>query len=219
MTLSSRLRALLTLGRGVLQGIPELAEEPDPILLFRRWFEEAKRAGILLPEAMSVATATPDGLPAARMMLLKEVGESGFLFYTNYESRKAHELEMNPRAALLFHWGVYQRQVRVEGDVARLSPEESAAYFRTRPRGSQLGAWASMQSRELESRAELKRRFAERRTEFRGREVPLPPFWGGYRLIPERIEFWQGRANRLHDRLLYTRGEEGGGWRRVRLFP
>ncbi len=215
--LRSHLKAILALGRGVTKGITELTAGGDPIALFEDWFRDAREAGILLPERVAVATATPDGAPSVRMMLLKEVGEDGFVFYTNYESRKGDQLSRNPRAALCFHWAVLERQVRVEGPVSRLSESESAAYFRTRPRGSQIGAWASDQSRELEDRAELERRFREREAEFSGRDVPLPPDWGGFRLRPERIEFWQGRLNRLHDRLLYERTPEG--WAVRRLAP
>ncbi len=217
MSLLSTIRALLTLGRGVTRGLPDLTPADDPIAFFRRWFEEAKAAGIYLPESMAVATATPSGAPAARMMLLKGVDQRGFVFFTNYESRKGAELAANPRAALVFHWAVLERQVRVEGTVEKLSPAESEAYFRSRPRGSRLGAWASRQSAPLASRAELDRRFREFEAQFAGREIPLPPFWGGFRLEPLVIEFWQGRLNRLHDRLRYTR--QGGGWLVERLYP
>ena len=166
---------------------------------------------------MTLATASADGAPSARMVLLKGFGENGFEFYTNLDSRKADELNANPRAALCFHWGVLQRQVRVEGDVTRLSREASAAYFRTRPRGSQVGAWASHQSQTLEQRETLVRRVREVETRFEGGEVPLPDFWGGFRLHAQRIEFWQGRADRLHDRLLFQR--EGDGWGSRRLHP
>ncbi len=217
MSLLSTIRALLTLGRGVTRGLPDLTPADDPIAFFRRWFDEAKAAGIYLPESMAVATATPSGAPAARMMLLKGVDQRGFVFFTNYESRKGAELAANPRAALVFHWAVLERQVRVEGTVEKLSPAESEAYFRSRPRGSRLGAWASRQSAPLASRAELDRRFREFEAQFAGREIPLPPFWGGFRLEPLVIEFWQGRLNRLHDRLRYTR--QGGGWLVERLYP
>ncbi len=166
---------------------------------------------------MTVATATPEGTPSARMMLLKGVDERGFVFFTNYESRKSAELLGNPRAALVFHWAVLQRQVRVEGTVEKLSEAESSAYFRTRPRGSRIGAWASKQSAELPSRAELERRVAEYDARFAGQDVPLPPFWGGFRLSPAVIEFWQGRINRLHDRVRYTRAATG--WTVARLYP
>ncbi|MFQ5747757.1 MAG: pyridoxamine 5'-phosphate oxidase [Gemmatimonadota bacterium] len=217
MSVGSRLRGLFTLGRGVIGGLSEENAGPDPFALFARWFEEARSGRIFLPESMTLATATPDGRPSARMMLLKGVDERGFVFYTNYESRKALELAANPRAAIVLHWSALQRQVRAEGTVARLTEEESSAYFRTRPRGSRIEAWASLQSSILVSREELERSFREYEVTFRGGEVPLPPFWGGYRLTPESIEFWQGRANRMHDRLRYVR--EDGGWRRERLSP
>jgi pyridoxamine 5'-phosphate oxidase len=213
--LRSNLRAILTLGRGVTRGISPLTAGEDPIAMFRTWFDEARDAGIFLPERVAIATATADGAPSVRMMLLKGVDERGFVFYTNYESRKGSELEQNPRAALCFHWPILERQVRVEGGVERITPEESEAYFHTRARGSQLGAWASEQSRELPNREELERNFEEHKVKFRGGEVPLPPFWGGYRIQPDRIEFWQGRLNRLHDRLLYTRSSDGWGIRRL----
>lgn len=217
MSLISKLRTLFTLGRGVMTGISELTAVEDPIRLFESWFGEAKRAGILLPESMAVATATTEAVPSVRMMLLKAVERDGFVFYTNYGSRKARELDENGRAALVFHWPVLHRQVRVSGTVTRISEEESAAYFRTRDRGSQLGAWASKQSEELEDREALERRYREYEERFRSQEVPLPPFWGGYRLRADSIEFWQGRANRLHDRLLYRRA--GDGWEVRRLYP
>jgi pyridoxamine 5'-phosphate oxidase len=217
MSLLAKLRTLLTLGQGVVRGLPDAAADRDPIELFREWFAAARRAGLFLPEAMTVATATPDGAPSARMMLLKGVEAGGFVFFTNYESRKAAELSANARAALVFHWAVLERQVRVEGTVERIPPGDSEAYFRTRPRGSRIGAWASKQSRPLADRAELEARVREHDARFKGGEVPLPPFWGGLRLVPERIEFWQGRIDRLHDRLRFER--EPGGWRAVRLFP
>ncbi len=166
---------------------------------------------------MTVATATSDGAPSARMMLLKGVDPRGFVFFTNYQSRKSGELLSNPRAALVFHWAVLQRQVRVEGTVEKLPQDESEAYFRTRPRGSRIGAWASKQSAELSRRAELDQRFRECEARFAGQDVPLPPFWGGFRLTPLLIEFWQGRLNRLHDRVRYTR--EGSSWNVARLYP
>jgi len=210
-------RTLLTLGRGVARGLPPLTSVDDPIAFFQRWFADARATGIYLPESMTVATASADGAPAARMMLLKGVDERGFVFYTNYESRKGGELAANPRAALVFHWAVLQRQVRVEGVVERLTEVESAAYFHTRVRGSRIGAWASRQSAELASRDELDRRVREYEERFAGQDVPLPPFWGGFRLTPQVIEFWQGRVNRLHDRVRYTR--QPSGWSVIRLYP
>ena len=189
----------------------------DPLELFEHWFAEAKRAGVEVPEAMTLATATGGGVPSARMVLLKGADEDGFVFYTGYGSRKSDELEQNPRAALVFYWRPLGRQVRVEGSVERVSEPESAAYFATRPRGSQLAAWASLQSRPLGSREELDRRYAELEREYEGRDVPLPPHWGGYRLHPDAIEFWEHRENRLHDRLRYTRAREG--WKVERLSP
>ena len=217
MSFRSTLRALFTLGRGVSKGIPELTASDDPIRLFVRWFDDAKRAGIFLPEAMTVATATPGGAPSARMMLLKGVDDDGFVFYTNYDSRKAADLGANPRGALVLHWPILERQVRVEGRVERVSEAESTAYFRTRPRGSRIAAWASQQSATLSSRAELERRVADIDRRYPGDDVPLPAFWGGFRLRPERIEFWQGRLNRMHDRLQYDR--DGDRWRVTRLYP
>ena len=217
MSLRSNLRLVFSLGRGLTRGIPDADPGLDPVQLFGQWYEAARKAGILLPEAMTLATASADGAPSARMVLLKGFDEDGFEFYTNLGSRKAEELTANPRAALCFHWGVLQRQVRIEGSVTRLSRETSAAYFRTRPRGSRIGAWASRQSQPLEDREMLARRLREIEKRFKGGEVPLPDFWGGFRLDPQRIEFWQGRADRLHDRLLFQR--ERDGWSSRRLYP
>jgi pyridoxamine 5'-phosphate oxidase len=189
----------------------------DPLEQFEHWFAEAKRAGVEVPEAMTLATADAEGAPSARMVLLKGAGEDGFVFYTGYGSRKREELEQNPSAALVFYWRPLGRQVRVEGSVERVSEAESAEYFATRPRGSQLAAWASRQSRPLGSREELERRYAELEREYEDRDVPLPPHWGGYRLHPKAIEFWEHRENRLHDRIRYTRAREG--WKVERLSP
>jgi len=205
------------MGRGMATGLSKETAGKDPFALFGVWFEDAKRAGLFLHEAITLATCTKDGVPSARMMLLKGFDERGFTFYTNYESRKAGELTENPRAAMILHWPVLERQIRVEGEVEKLTTEESTAYFHSRPRGSQLGAWASAQSTRLESPEELKRRFREMEEKYPKGDVPLPPFWGGYRLKPHRIEFWQGRINRLHDRVRYDRA--GDGWEISRLYP
>lgn len=217
MSIKSSLKTLATLGKGVIVGLPEAAEDRDPVALFTEWLAAAGESGLFLPESMSLATATPAGEPSVRMVLLKQVDELGFVFYTNYASRKAEELDANPRAALCFHWPVLERQVRVAGTVERLGADESAAYFATRPRGSQLGAWASCQSAPLASHDELEKRFREYKERFRGEEIPLPELWGGYRLHPLRIEFWQGKADRLHERLEFVRSEDG--WTPRRLQP
>ncbi len=191
---------------------------PDPLDQFRRWYEEAIAAGLDLPEAMTLATADAEGTPSARTVLLKGVDERGFLFFTNTESRKGRELAQNERAALVFHWPLEpRRQVTAAGRVAALPREESEAYFRTRPLGSRLGAWASRQSKPIPGRAALEDAYAEAEARF-GQDPPLPPWWGGYALSPDRVEFWQNRPNRLHDRFRYTR-EAGGAWRLERLAP
>jgi pyridoxamine 5'-phosphate oxidase len=177
----------------------------------------AKAAGTDLPNGMCLATVDADGRPSARTVLLKGADERGFVFYTNYGSRKARELQDNPRACLLFWWGALQEQVRIEGTVERVSEEESDAYFATRPRGSQLGAWASRQSEPLSSRAHLLKEVGKLALRYMGREVPRPEFWGGYRLVPERIEFWYGHDDRLHTRREYERTEDG--WTERLLFP
>ena len=189
----------------------------DPIEQFHRWFNEALRAESLEVNAMTLATITPAGDPAARTVLLKGFDESGFVCYTNYESAKGQDLAAHPRAALLFFWAELERQVRITGDVAKVSREEAAEYFQSRPRDSQVGAWVSPQSQVIPHRNVLQENFESLTAQHEGAFVPLPPFWGGYRVSPERMEFWQGRPNRLHDRLLYTRTDEK--WKRVRLAP
>ena len=197
--------------------LDEKTIDRDPIKQFQTWLNEAFAAELPLAEAMTLATATPDGKPSARMVLLKQVDYSGFVFYTNYNSAKARQLDANPYAALVFFWPQLDRQVRVEGSVSRTSAEESREYFATRPRESQIGAWASEQSEAIVSRAVLEKRAAELEELYRDREVDRPEHWGGYRLNPERIEFWLSRIGRLHDRILYQR--EGDAWTITRLAP
>jgi len=217
MSLWPTFRAFFTAGKGVFGGLSEAAAGEDPLALFHTWFQEAIKAGIYLPESVALGTATPDGKPSVRLVLLKGYDERGFVFYTNYGSRKAQELEANPESTLVFHWAILQRQIRLEGPAKRISAEESTAYFQSRGRGSQIGAWASAQSDPLATRATLEDRVREYEEKFKGQDVPLPPFWGGYRLVPQSMEFWQGRASRLHDRIKFTRTETG--WDRERLYP
>ena len=189
----------------------------DPFILFNRWYEEAHASEINDSSAMALATADADGRPSVRMVLLKGHGPEGFVFYTNYEGRKAADLSANPNAALLFHWKSLRRQIRIEGPVEAVSAEEGDAYFATRSRDSQLGAWASDQSRPLDSRATFEKRIAEVQARFAGLPVPRPPHWSGFRVVPQRIEFWLDRAHRMHERRLFTR--EGDGWTEGLLYP
>ena len=196
--------------------LPDLDDEP--VTMFGRWMQDSVDAGLHEPNAMVVATATPDGRPSARMVLLKGLDERGFVFYTNLSSRKAAEVDANPWVSLLFPWHDLQRQVRVEGRATRVTEDESEAYFAQRPRESQLGAWASPQSHVVDSRAALDERYEEVLSRFAAADVvSMPPFWGGIRVVPEVVEFWQGRRGRMHDRLVYRRA--GAGWRVERLAP
>ena len=201
----------------ISEGLDEKTIDRDPIKQFQTWLNDAFEAGLPLPEAMTLATATPDGKPSARMVLLKQVDHDGFVFYTNYHSAKAEQLDANPHAALIFYWAKLDRQVRIEGSVSRTSREESQEYFATRPRESQVGAWASEQSEVIASRAVLEQRAEELAKQYGDREIDCPEHWGGYRLKPERIEFWKSRIGRLHDRILYQR--EGDTWTITRLAP
>lgn len=199
------------------EGLDRDALDNNPVRQFQGWFEDAREAGILEPNAMSLATTGSSGMPDLRTVLLKYFDEHGFVFYTNYGSRKAREIEENPRAALLFPWLGLNRQVRIQGAVEKVSKSESLRYFASRPRGSQIGAWVSEQSKAITSRGLLEQKVAEIKRKFTEGEVPLPSFWGGYRIVPERIEFWQGRPSRLHDRFEYVR--EGDAWLIQRLQP
>jgi len=200
------------------KALREADMDPDPMKQFRAWLDEAQAANLPQPLGMTLATSTGDGKPSARMVLLRGVDERGFAFFTNYDSRKGQELRDNPQAALVFYWAELDRQIRIEGTVELVSDEESDAYFRSRPYGSQLGAWASCQSEVIPSREILEKQMQGLQARYRENEVPRPPRWGGFRVVPNIIEFWEGRPNRLHDRLCYLRRAEGG-WTLQRLAP
>ena len=219
MTLFEKLRCLFTFGQGVALPLPEISKDSQPVDLFKQWFDEASQAGILLPESMSVSTCAKDGQPSSRMVLLKDYDQHGFVFYTNFGSRKSHELMANNKISLLFHWNVLQRQVRIEGEVERVSQTQAEQYFHSRDRGSQIGAWASKQSAKLAYPEELKEREKYFKAKFAQGEVPLPEFWGGWRVKPSYIEFWQGRANRLHDRVCFEKAANSEAWQQFKLHP
>lgn len=202
-----------------LAGLRETEINPNPIQQFAHWFDRALDADLLEPNAMTLATATPDGQPSARIVLLKGFGDRGFTFYTNYDSDKGKQLQDNPQAALVFLWDKLERQVRIEGRVEKLSAEESDAYFHSRPKASQLGAWASAQSQKISSRQVLEANLAALETKYaQATEIPRPPHWGGFLVVPRLIEFWQGRPSRLHDRLIYCL-QTDGTWQISRLSP
>lgn len=217
MSLLNKIRCAFTLGQGVLIDLPDLDPSVDPFKQFDLWFKSAKDCGIVLPESMTVSTVDENGHPSCRVVLLKELNEEGFVFFTNYGSRKSQELDNNTHVALTFHWNILQRQVRIQGSVEKLSTEASNEYFQSRMRGSRIGAWASKQSSKLQSREELEEQVKYFKDKFSGKEVPLPEFWGGYLVRPTSIEFWQGKADRLHDRFNYTK--DGDSWHVDRLAP
>ena len=201
-----------------LAGLDESELDTNPFGQFERWFHQAMDAKVMETNAMTLATASRDGVPSARIVLLKGMDDDGFVFFTNYDSRKGAELTENPRAALVFYWAEITRQVRIEGEVTRVSQDESAAYFASRSELSRLGAWASHQSTAIPNREYLDKRLAELMIQYQDAEIPLPPFWGGFRLVPKYFEFWHGRPNRLHDRLCYSRTSDGS-WSIERLSP
>ncbi|MEH2425305.1 MAG: pyridoxamine 5'-phosphate oxidase [Nostoc sp.] len=201
-----------------LEGLSELEVDLNPFIQFKKWFDQALAAQLPEPNAMTIATATPDGKPSARMVLLKDFDERGFVLFTNYNSHKGQELAENPQAALVFWWAELERQVRISGYVEKVSKTESDHYFHSRPANSRLGAWVSNQSEVIESWEVLERRLQAFKSKYENEEIPRPPHWGGLRVIPTEIEFWQGRPSRLHDRLLYSR-LDNGTWKIERLSP
>ncbi|MGB0936645.1 MAG: pyridoxamine 5'-phosphate oxidase [Colwellia sp.] len=223
MTFLEKIRCLFTFGQGVALPLPNIPEDASPMPLFKTWFDDAHSAGILLPESMSVSSCSKDGQPSSRMVLLKDFDEDGFVFFTNYGSRKSQDFEGNNKVALLFHWNVLQRQVRIEGTIEKVSQQASEQYFHSRDKGSQVGAWASKQSQKLSYDNELKDRMKHYQEKFNDGQVPLPEFWGGWRIKPTNIEFWQGRANRLHDRICFAIEESEEtttkNWSQYKLHP
>ena len=199
-------------------GLSEAEAGDNPLTLFHNWFAQALASGLPEPNAMTLATCTREGVPSARIVLLKALDDRGFTFFTNYDSRKGYEIAENPRVALVFPWQALERQIRIEGTIEKVTPQESDDYYANRPLGSRLGAWASAQSRVIPSREFLEQRHAELLARYPDGQVPRPPHWGGYRVLPAVIEFWQGRPSRLHDRICFSRTAVGT-WNRVRLSP
>ncbi|MDE2825907.1 MAG: pyridoxamine 5'-phosphate oxidase [Bacteroidota bacterium] len=218
MSLDPHMPMSVETSQEIIQDLPAASPDKDPIVQFQEWFDLAQNANIYLPESMTLATASPDGVPSARIILLKGVDQRGFVFFTNYNSRKGNELNSNPRAALVIHWSTLQRQIRIEGNVERVTRDESETYFQSRPRGSRIGAWASRQSALLNERSELNMHVERINQKYPGENIPCPPHWGGFRVIPEKIEFWQGRKNRLHERLVFNR-LPSGDWQTKLLYP
>lgn len=208
MTFLEKLRCLFSFGQGVALPLPDITPTTQPLALFEQWFKDANKAGILLAESMSASTCDSDGQPKSRMVLLKEFNENGLVFYTNFHSDKSLQLKANNKIALLFHWGVLQRQVRIEGLIEKVDHETAKKYFHSRDRGSQIGAWASKQSKIQESPDELQKAVKYYQEKFKDKTVPLPDFWGGWRVKPHYFEFWQGRTSRLHDRLCFEKNSD-----------
>lgn len=219
MTFLERLRCLFSFGQGVALPLPEITPNTLPIELFTQWYEDANKSGILLAESMSVSTCGNDGQPKSRMVLLKHFDESGFIFYTNFNSDKSLQLSENKKIALLFHWGVLQRQIRIEGIIEKIDHDTAETYFHSRDRGSQIGAWASKQSKVQVSDNELEKAVKYYEEKFKNQPVPLPDFWGGWRVKPHYFEFWQGRASRLHDRLCFQTTAENPAWQHFKRNP
>ncbi len=212
------IQSLVLASKGAINGLPEANLKQSPIQLFEDWFNDAKKSGLFLPEAMSISTVNSAGEVSSRMVLLKSFNKDGFIFYTNYNSQKAQDIENNAQVALLFHWDILQRQVRVKGRIEKISAEKSAKYFASRERGSQLAAWASKQSHVVDSRQKMEQAYQQQEQQFAGKEVVCPEFWGGYQIVPNQIEFWQGRVNRFHDRFVFKK-DKAKNWSSERLYP